>query len=90
MLVIKRWLFMPENIDPSLPSALIEPAIRVSTYHQKGLKIYDNNPLELIIADIIDHAQILQEYGLDRSDAVIGLHRAAQQLAQEVQNFLIS
>jgi hypothetical protein len=90
MLVIKRWLFMPENIDPSLPSEQPEPAVRISLYHQKGMKIYENNPLELIIADIIDCAQIIQEYGLDRSDAIIGLHRAAQQLALEVEKFLLS
>lgn len=66
-----------------------EPAQRVSTYRQFGLKIYDNNPVEAAIADIIVNAEMLQQYGTDRGEFVIGLHRAAQQLAKEVQEYLM-
>lgn len=67
-----------------------EPAQRISTYRQFGMKVYDNNPVEAAIADIIINAEMLQQYGTDRSEFVIGLHRAAQQLAREVQEYLMS
>jgi hypothetical protein len=80
---------MTEIFNSPLPSEQPEPAVRISLYHQKGMKIYENNPVELAIADIIDHAQLIQEYGTDRSKSVIGLHRAAQQLTREIEQFLI-
>jgi hypothetical protein len=77
-----------ENIitQESQPGA----AQRVSTYRQFGMKIYENNPVEAAIADIIINAEMLQQYGTDRSEFVIGLHRAAQQLEREVQEYLMS
>jgi hypothetical protein len=53
------------------------------------MKIYDNNPVEAAIADIIINAEMLQQYGTDRDEFVIGLHRAAHQLAREVQEYLM-
>lgn len=80
---------MIENSDTTVEKQGLEPAQRVISYVQKGIKIYDNNPVECLISDIIDNAEMIQQYGTDRSEFVLQLHRAAQQLSVEVEKYLL-
>jgi hypothetical protein len=66
-----------------------EPAVRVVPFIQKGIKIHQNNPIEQTVSDIIDYAQLIQEYGVDNRDDIIKLHQAAKQLLSEVNQYLI-